>query len=85
MIYSLLGSVSSIRNYRGEGGGGGLPSTTSISYSAKVRIYKVCTFEILADIPTPLSVFYSPEGSSSTFRICSYVSSYFERTHAAGE
>ena len=40
MIYSLLGSVLSIKNYLGGGGGGrGAPCTTSISYSAKVCIF----------------------------------------------
>ena len=37
MIYSLLGSVSSFKNYRG-GGGGGKSDTTIIPYSAKVCI-----------------------------------------------
>ena len=37
MVYSLLKSVSSFKNYWWGGGGGGAPRTTSISYSLKVR------------------------------------------------
>ena len=44
MIYGLLGSASSIKNYRGRGGQGEPACTTSISYSAKVCSFLICWF-----------------------------------------
>ena len=50
-------------------------------FNLTINILLVPSFEIVADIFTRLSIFNSPEGSSTTFKTRKSISLYFQRRH----